>query len=54
MSYRQGSPYDPRRDSSRYAEGWAYEHPRTGQPQPAPHPHHHIRSSAAPAPPTTP
>ncbi len=41
MSYRQGSPYDHRRDSGRFAEGWAYEHPRQGQPQPAHHPQHH-------------
>jgi murein DD-endopeptidase MepM/ murein hydrolase activator NlpD len=41
MSYRQGSPYDHRRDSGRPVDGWAYEHPRTGQPQPAPYPQHH-------------
>ena len=36
MSYRQGS-YD-RRDSGRFVEGWAYEHPRPAPP--APHHHH--------------
>jgi murein DD-endopeptidase MepM/ murein hydrolase activator NlpD len=40
MSYRQG-PYDHRRDSGRFVEGWAYEHPRSGQPQPAIAPQHH-------------
>lgn len=38
MSYRQGS-YD-RRDSGRFVEGWAYEHPRPAPPQYQP-PHHH-------------
>lgn len=41
MSYRHGSPYDQHRDSGRYVDGWAYEHPRTGQPEPAPYPQHH-------------
>lgn len=40
MSYRQG-PTDHRRDSGRFTEGWAYEHPRPGQPPAAAAPHHH-------------
>jgi murein DD-endopeptidase MepM/ murein hydrolase activator NlpD len=34
MSYRQGSS-DHRREAGRFAEGWAYEHPRPVQPQAA-------------------
>lgn len=40
MSYRQG-PYDHRRDSGRFVEGWAYEHPGGRQPQAAPPPQHY-------------
>ena len=40
MSYRQGSS-DHHRESGRFAEGWAYEHPRPGAPHAAaPHRQH--------------